>query len=366
MASKKFNVAFSTIGTNTFFRFIKLVIKFPVDRKYWWRCFISGIVSFVAEPFRWYEHVKYASKLKKVELPKSPVFILGHWRSGTTLMHNLICQDKQFSFITTYQGVFVNVFFSGRWFFRNLMKALMPERRATDNVKLSAGFPQEEGFALANMGSFAFYNYWYFPKSWRTFYNKYVRCEDVSKEQLAFYQKQYKGLIAQAIYFHGRKGFVSKNPPNSGRIKHILEMFPNAKFIYLYRNPLMVFQSTVHFFAGTLPALQMQDFSKEELEEMVFGMYEHTIRAYEAQKVLIPKNNLIEVRYEDFVKDPLVHIEEIYQHLNLPNFEQASPSFRAYLETQKKFNKSKRSFTYEEKERIKKRLGFAVNLYGYN
>jgi hypothetical protein len=298
-------------------------------------------------------------------MPESPVFILGHWRIVTTLLHNLLCQDKQFSYVTTYQGVFVNVFFSGRWFFRPIMKALMPDRRATDNVKLAAGLPQEEGFALANMGSFAFYTYWYFPKLWRTFYKKYVRCEHVSKTDILYYRKQYRKLIAQSIRFHGRKGFVSKNPPNTGRINELLEMFPNARFIYIYRNPMMVFQSTVHFFTDTMAALQMQKISKEELEELVFGCYQSLIQDYEQQKSLIPEGHLVEIRYEDFVKDPLPAIESIYTQLDLSSYADALPAFQTYLESQQKFHRTKRQFTEDEKVRVKQRLAFAFDLYGY-
>ncbi len=365
MASVKFKVAFSTIGTNSFLRFLKIVYRFPVHKSYWWRCFVSGLVSLVAEPFRWFQELKYNQTLKQVALPEAPVFILGHWRSGTTLMHNLLCQDKQFSFVTTYQGVFVNVFFSGRWLFRPLMKALMPERRATDNVRLAAELPQEEGFALANMGSFAFYNFWYFPSYWHLFYKRYIKCEDVVKEEKKFFADQYRKLIAQSVHFHRKPGFVSKNPPNTGRVKQLLTLFPNAKFIYLYRNPLMVFQSTVHFFAATLPALQMQKFTKEELEEMVFGFYENLVRDYEVQKSLIPEGNLIEIRYEDFVKNPLVNIKAIYNDLTLSGFENALPALEIFLDKQKKFSQSNRQFSDDERERITKRLGFAFELYGY-
>lgn len=365
MARRKFKVAFSTIGANTFPHFLRLITSYPVDRKYWWRCFISGVVSLVAEPFRWYQQLVYQSRLKKIPMPESPLFILGHWRSGTTLMHNLICQDKQFAYVTTYQGVFVNVFFSGRWLFRNLMKALMPEKRAIDHVKLAAGLPQEEGFALANLGSFAFYNYWYFPDHWQEFYQTYIACQKLSVKAQAKLHRRYKLLVAQSLVFHQRPGFVSKNPPNTGRITQILEMFPNAKFIYLYRHPMKVFQSTLDFFAETLPALQLQSLSEDALREMVFGFYENLIRDYEAQKTLIPEGHLIEVRYEDFIAEPLGTLEQIYTQLQVPGFEQAQPDFQAFLEKQKKFVRTKREFTVSEKATLSARLGFAMNLYKY-
>ncbi len=365
MARRKFRVAFSTIGANTFPRFLKLIFSYSVSPKYWWRIFVSGIVSLVAEPFRWYQHLVYQKRLKNIPLPESPLFILGHWRSGTTLMHNLVCQDKRFAYITTYQGVFVNVFFSGRWLFRNLMKALMPEKRAIDNVKLAANLPQEEGFALANLGSFAFYNYWYFPNNWQEFYQTYIACHHMSEQTKSRMLTRYKVLIAQSLLFHNRTGFVSKNPPNSGRIKLMLEMFPNAKFIYLYRHPMKVYQSTLDFFSETIPALQLQTISDDALREMVFGFYENLIRDYEAQKSLIPKGQLIEIRYEDFIANPMSTLGQIYTELEMPGFEKAKSDFQVFLEKQKKFVKNKREFSESEKATLSHRLGFAMKLYGY-
>ena len=40
--------------------------------------------------------------IAKTEMP-DPVFILGHWRSGTTLLHGLMAQDDQFAYPRIYQ-----------------------------------------------------------------------------------------------------------------------------------------------------------------------------------------------------------------------------------------------------------------------
>ncbi|HQW03946.1 MAG TPA: sulfotransferase, partial [Saprospiraceae bacterium] len=161
MAGRKFNIAFSTIGTVPFIRFLKLVMTYGVYPGYYVRCLVAGIISLLSEPFRWLENILFTRKLSRTVLPVSPVFILGHWRSGTTLLHNAMAQDQQFAFINTFQSVFTNQFFGSRWLFKPLMKLLMPEKRPADNVLLSTEFPQEEGIALSNIDSFGFYNFFY-------------------------------------------------------------------------------------------------------------------------------------------------------------------------------------------------------------
>ena len=171
--------------------------------------------------------------------------------------------------------------------------------------------------------------------------------------------------MANLLFFHQRQGFVSKNPPNTGRIAQLLEMFPNAKFIYLYRHPMKVFQSTLDFFTEIIPALQLQSLSDDALREMVFGFYENLIRDYESQKNLIPEGHLIEIRYEDFIGDSIGTLEQIYRRLQIPGFDKAHPEFLTFLEKQKKFVGNKREFSDAEKVSLSERLGFAMQLYGY-
>lgn len=365
MASRKFVIAFSSIATLAFPRFLALIWTYPVDVRYYWRCTVAGIISLLIEPFRWLEKLVYDRRLNRTPLPKSPIFILGHWRSGTTLLHNVMCKDEQFAYINTYQSVFTNQFFFNRWLFKPFMRLLMPEKRPADNVLLSLDFPQEEEIALCNTNSFSFYNFFYFPRQWKTFYQQFISGQTTSEAQLDQYGKRYKKVIAQALIEYGRKEFISKNPSNTGRIQHLLKMFPEAKFIYIYRHPARVFLSTVNFFQVTIEALQLQSFSRKEFEELVFELHEQIIRDYEEQKKLIPPGHLVEVRYEDFEQAPLAGLENIYSSLGLSGFEQARPAFETYLESQKKFEKGHHQLHEEVKQKILERCAYTLNLYGY-
>ncbi len=48
------------------------------------------------------QHAAYGRRIDKTQITKDPVFVLGHWRSGTTLMHELLVLDDQFASPSTY------------------------------------------------------------------------------------------------------------------------------------------------------------------------------------------------------------------------------------------------------------------------
>lgn len=104
---------------------------------------------------------RYQKRLADKPLEHAPVFILGHWRSGTTFVHNVLSCDKHFGYNTTYQTVFPHLMMFGQPFFKKNMSWLMPDKRPTDNMELAVDLPQEEEFALANMCPYTYYNFWF-------------------------------------------------------------------------------------------------------------------------------------------------------------------------------------------------------------
>ena len=366
MGKGKFSIPFSAIGTSPFPAFLRLVRNHPVDRRYYRRCLAAGALSLVSEPFRWIERIRHDGRLQRVPQPDAPVFVLGHWRSGTTLLHNAMCQDPRFSFVNTYQSMFPNQFFASRWLFGTFMRWFIPSTRPADNTPLAPELPQEEEIALGNLGSYGFYNFWYFPRDWKALYRQYVSCETASARERKRYAAGYKKLIAQAILNTGRPGFISKDPCNTGRIRELLAAFPNARFVYIYRHPARVFRSSVNFFEKTLEALTLQSFTRAEIEEFIFTLYDWIVRDYEAQKSLIPAGRLVEVRYEDFEQAPVEGLRQIYEALDLDGFERALPAIRDYLDRQRSFEKAQHVISPEEMQRIAKRMAYGMKQYGYS
>ncbi len=346
----------------------RLVKENSISLKYYPRFLITVLFSIVNKPFRAYERRFINPKIKTQKIEQDPIFILGHWRSGTTHLHNLICEDPQMAYNTTFQGVFPDTLFNkaGRFIFEGFTKLLIPGTRKGDNVKLRTNFPQEEEFALGSRIHFCYYYFWIFPRNTMNYYEQYVNFTGVSEEEINAWKDDYSLLIKKAIKNTAGNLFISKNPPNTARIKPILEMFPNARFIHISRNPVEVFLSTRHFYKTMMPYLELHTITEAELEEMILKVYKDMMTKYLEEKSLIPKNNLIEVSFENLESKPKEILEIIYKQLHIPGFETAKIQFDKYLEDSKSYTKNKHHIKKDLLDKILKEWDFAMKEWNYD
>lgn len=308
---------------------------------------------------------RYQKLLADKPLEHDPVFILGHWRSGTTFVHNVMSCDKHFGYNTTYQTVFPHLMMWGQPFFKKSMSWLMPDKRPTDNMELAVDLPQEEEFALGNMMPYNYYNFWFFPKYQQEYADKYLLFNDITPEELKEFEKVFMKLIKISLWnTHGTQ-FLSKNPPHTGRVKELVKMFPNAKFIYLMRNPYTVFESTRSFFTNTIQPLKLQDFSNEDIEKNVLSIYAQLYHKYEADKECIPEGNLFEVKFEDFEADAMGMTEQIYRQLSIPGFEEARADIEKYVGGKKGYKKNKYKYDDRTVQLVQDNWGFALKQWNY-
>ncbi|MCP4122605.1 MAG: sulfotransferase [Bacteroidetes bacterium] len=327
---------------------------------------LTVLVAIILEPFRWIEHLLYDRKIRDFEIKEDPIFILGHWRSGTTFLHNVLCQDPDMGYVTTYQTVYPEMLFSGRKLIKGAMQGIMPKKRPFDNMALGADLPQEEEFALTNTNSLGQSNFWHFPKRWRQYNKRLIEFEGVSKQEREQWKRGYLRVIKKALINTKKSRLISKNPPNTGRIKMLLEMFPNARFIHIYRDPINTYVSTKHLVGTLMPTLTFQKLSEEEIDANILWQYEKLIRLYEAEKSLIPPENLYEVKYEDFEKDPMPMVKEMYEQLRLPDFVTVGPLMEQYLSTLKSFKKNDYKVSKEVVDKVTEHWGFAIDKWNYD
>ena len=80
---------------------------------------------------------RYEKLLADKPLEHDPVFILGHWRSGTTFVHNVFSCDKHFGYNTTYQTVFPHLMMWGQPFFKK--KHELADARQASHGQYGAG-----------------------------------------------------------------------------------------------------------------------------------------------------------------------------------------------------------------------------------
>lgn len=245
------------------------------------------------------------------------------------------------------------------------MSWLMPDKRPTDNMELAVDLPQEEEFALANMMPYTYYNFWFLPKHQQEYADKYLLFDDISEAELRVFEETFTKLIKISLWnTHGTQ-FLSKNPPHTGRVKELVKMFPNAKFIYLMRNPYTVFESTRSFFTNTIQPLKLQDITPAELEQNILSVYAKLYHKYEADKASIPAGNLIEVKFEDFEADAMGMTEHIYDALSIPGFADARGAIEQYVGGKKGYKKNKYKYDDRTVRLVQENWDFALKQWNY-
>ena len=241
----------------------------------------------------------------------------------------------------------------------------MPPTRPMDDMKLYLESPQEEEMAMVNLGPYSLYHVWHFPDQMQNVYNQIVKFEGVNKKQKKQWIKNYLFLLKNAAYRTSTPRLALKNPSNTSRIPTLLELFPKAKFIFIYRHPMEVYASTKNLYKRIVPIFQLQDYDFEMVRKNIIWIYKDLIKSYLKDKELIPANNLIEVKYEDFIQQPMKHIAQIYSQLDIPGFDSNQSKFEAYFEKNEKKKKKKYELPPEELAEIQKELAFAYQYFGY-
>ena len=350
----------STVGN--FFRIIK---QGKVAPRYYHKIVLSFLIVLVLTPLHWLDFLVLRRRIRKMQIATPPVFILGHWRSGTTLLHNLLCRDPQSAYMTTSFSILPNNLVTQR-FFRAIIKFFMPPKRPSDNMPFNVDLPQEEGFAFSNYQSNEYYNFFYFPSLYREFYDRAVLHEKLSPAEQKKWFSAYDRLLKKILINSGGNRLIVKNPINTGRIDKLLKMFPEAKFIFISRNPVTVFLSTQLFFANLCPSLWFADTDMDSIDDMILDVYLKLMDDYSRLKGLIPEGNLTELRYEDFEKDAEGELKRIYTVLLNQDFEGVRSHFEPYLKILSDYRKNRYTVSGSVINRVLNRWGRYMELYGYS
>ena len=311
----------------------------------------------------------FGQRIRNTSISKDPVFIIGHYRSGTTLLQKLMVSDKRFGYLNYYDSLFpnTNLLFGKRMqpvFQRFLTIFKVKNPFFHDNLLLLSD-PDEEDDYLMNKGS-AYSAYWglIFPRRWREWLNGSPQFAD--PQYFKGWRKEYLYTLKYLTYRNNGRQLILKTPPNTERIKVLLEMFPQAKFIYIYRNPYHIYYSIRNMWKrAILNYYSVQNITDAELDEIVFEHFTYLTGQYAKDKVLIPEGNLIEISYEALKADPFGTIQKIYSQINLPNFEQTEDDLLKQLEAEKGYQNFQYHFSDETNKKIEGKWGEYIDHWKY-
>lgn len=293
-----------------------------------------GLTGLVLEPLAWLQSLLHGPTLRRMELPQDPVIVIGHWRSGTTFLHQLLAADPSAATARNALTVAPQVALLLKPLIVPLLNQLMTATRPIDAVPWSVLDPQEDEIGLArltihtNMAGVAF------PQEYSRYFHLYVLASTRRfKRQLLHFTR-----LTWAHDGAGKRHLLIKNSAHTARVPLLLELFPRARFVLLRREPADAIRSLAQVkqsLAG-LVGLQPAPDMVQQVEETA-DAHRLLMAAFEQARPQIPDGQLVEVAFEDLVKSPLATVERIYRQLGIDGWRQARVAIQARSERAREY-----------------------------
>jgi hypothetical protein len=304
--------------------------RFAVDPPYWHRAALITLLSFINSYYRRKEERRYGAIVENTAITRPPLFVLGHWRSGTTHLHNLLAQDTdQFAGANTYQVVNPHTFLTTEEIHTRRFAFLVPDKRPMDNMALSFESPQEDEFAMLLSCFYSLYLGVTFPRR-EAYYSRYLTFDGVPDSEIAEWKASLLRFAKKLTYRYGQT-LVLKSPAHTARIRILLELFPQARFVHIHRNPFTVFRSSQHYFDTATWYLYLQRPDRETIDRNIIERYNVLYDSFFAWRSRIPEGHYHEMCFEDLECDPLTEMRRLYARLALPGFNTVEPKLRDYV-----------------------------------
>ncbi len=308
--------------------------KFNIDFKYFHRFLYAMGLAIVTTPLKLTQKLRFHRKIKKTEIKQDPIFLIGHYRTGTTYLMTLMAYDKSKGYVSNIEAYATLLYLAFPKMTKVIIDASLPDVRPMDNVIMGAEEPTEEEYCIGTFTRYGYYTGFIFPKNF-DLYTKYLTFEGMPRHHKRWKKKFYY-LVQMLTYGHKGKQLFLKNPTHSYRIKDLLEMFPNAKFIHTYRNPYKVYSSTVKFFDEVFAIYTLQKWDKEKMKQDILDNYKLLYEYQDRDLHLIPEDRIFHIKYEEFIENPSEKMEEMYKYLKLDGWEEYKDDIIAYAESQKR------------------------------
>jgi len=341
-----------------------------IARDKWGQFFYMFLTALALTPFTLLEKLLYTLPVRGHRLKKDPVFIIGHWRSGTTYLQNLMSRDPQFAWFDPLNtALFNNSLVLGK-ICAPIVRHSLRGARPMDNVKYAMDLPMEDVFALNLISPHSIIHLLAFPKNYQFYISKAFIDEQPPLARNSW-ERAMEYVVRKVSYRKKNKQLLMKSPDHTCHIPALRNLFPRAKYINIHRNPYVTIMSTIHMFIKQTELLRLTDWPEGDLEELLEdAITDLFARMY--QKLFAMQQNgdfdegtFVEIAYEELEADPIRCLSRIYTTLGIPNYGEALPHFQAYVDGQKNYVKNKFQISPRLRDKINDKLGFYFEHYGY-
>lgn len=335
--------------------------RYRIDR--WPMAVLICVASGYATVANRVQHFFFAKRAADTPLVRAPVFVIGHWRSGTTFLHELFTLDTSLASPSTFQCFVPDSFLVSEPWLRPLTTWMLPKRRPMDNMLMSWNVPQEDEFALLTMGVPTTYRRIAFPNN-PALHTDYLNMKGVPQSEIEFWKRSLDRFINYLNYYYA-KPLVLKSPPHTGRIRTLLELYPQAKFVHITRHPYKFIPSTIHMWAALDATNALQYPRHEYLRDYVFKCFDRLYEGFDRDRPLLGPHNFINLRFEELVNDPSAMLRRIYNQFDLGDYTKVASQVRQRMEQTRDYKSNKHVLTPDLREEIDERCRQYMEQFGY-
>ncbi len=249
----------------------------------------------------------------------APVFVIGHWRSGTTHLTNLLSRSASFGILSPMSVGLPAEALSLARLARPLIEQYFPRNRLIDDMPLRADLPQEDELAMANLSTLSCNHGLYFPGRLQGEFDRGVFLDGVGTAELRRWRGRLTRYVAKMTRAAGGRPLLIRNPANSARIPLLRAIWPEARFVHIHRDPADVCASSVRMFATLIRELSLGPVADAEAQAagLVQAVYPRLMTALRRDSATVPPGRFVEIRYEALRQQPMREVERVHQSLGL-------------------------------------------------
>ena len=246
-----------------------------------------------------------------------PLFIVGLPRTGTTFLHQLLSQDKQFRAPRTFEidrpvpppaenAIDVDPRVKEIQRGIDVIHRIVPHFKAIH--PLGATFPDEcQQITAYQFSSIAYQHIMQVPS-----FRRWVLAHDFTAD-LQFHRRFLQHL--QSAW--GRKHWLLKSPAHIQYLPALLKVYPDAMIIQTHRKPEQVMASTASL-SWTMQSVFSDHIDKYECARAQLDFFCDTLEICLADRAALGNNApVFDLHYQSFIENPLAMIESLYDAFGL-------------------------------------------------
>jgi hypothetical protein len=337
--------------------------RFAIDPIYWGRGAQVMVWAYGNSIDKRREDRRFGAQLARVAVP-APLFILGHWRNGTTLLHELIALDEQFAYPNLFQISHPHTCLVREEMATRYLDSLPADTRPQDNMAINFRSPGEDESAIATASQRSPLVAWSFPRR-EAFYDRFLTMRGAPAADVRRWKDAFITFLKKMTLRYERP-LVLKSPTHTAKVRLLLEIFPNAKFVHIHRDPYTVFRSTRALYQTAVPHSYLQRPDPAQIEEGILRRYRQMYEAFFEDCALIPAGRYCEIGFEDLERDMAGQVQRIYETLRLPGFDRLRPKIEQYAQTRAGYQKNRHQPLAEPlREKIGQAWRLSFERWGY-